>query len=120
MAEIDPGLAIAVTEERPSADVAVISVAGQIDLYTAPDFKAPTVHAIEDGAKHLVVDLTRTTFMDSTGLGVLVGAMKRLRPLDGSIAIVCPDTGIRSLFEISGLAGMFAIYETRDEIPGAR
>ena len=114
MAEI---AALEVTRERIGADEQVVAVAGQIDLYTAPELKVALSEAILEGAQRVTVDLSGTTFMDSTGLGVLVGAKKRLRALDGSIAIVCPDTSIRRLFEISGLVHLFEIYDSRAAMP---
>jgi anti-sigma B factor antagonist len=116
MAETRPIPDIAVTDERPAPDVAVIAVAGQIDLYSAPEFKAATLRAIEEGATRLVIDLTNTSFIDSTGLGVLIGAMKRLAPCGGSVEIVCPDTSVQRLFEISGLARRFEIHESLDAL----
>jgi anti-sigma B factor antagonist len=100
---------ISVTRQDLGGGEQLVSVAGQVDLYTAPELKVAVSRAIDEGAQHLTVDLTGTTFMDSTGLGVLVGARKRLRLLDGSITVVCPDSGIRRLFEISGLNHLFEI-----------
>ena len=92
----------------------VIVAHGQIDLYSAPTFKETVLDAIDDGATHLVIDLSDVDFMDSTGLGVLVGASKRLAPMDGSIRIVSPDDLIRRLFEISGLQQRFPVFESRE------
>jgi len=66
-------------------------------------------------AKHVVVDLTETTFIDSTTLGVLVGGVKRLRPEGGKVSLVCSDRNITKIFEITGLNKVFPIYETRAE-----
>jgi anti-sigma B factor antagonist len=93
----------------------VIEVVGEADLYTAPEFKERLVRLIEAGNKRLLVDLSEASFIDSTILGVLVGAMKRLRPAQGSVAIVSADDRARALFEITGLDRVFAIYATREE-----
>lgn len=93
----------------------VIELAGEVDLYTAPEFKERLVGLIEGGKRRLVVDLTRTTFIDSTTLGVLVGGVKRLRPLGGALALVCRDPNITKIFEITGLDRVFPIYATRSE-----
>jgi anti-sigma B factor antagonist len=103
---------LVVRDERVSPVTWLIAVEGQVDLYTAPELKSVTLRAIDAGAKYLVVDLSETSFMDSTGLGVLVGALKRLQPRDGSVSVVCPDESLRRLFEIAGLTDRFAIYET--------
>ena len=96
-------------------DSYVISLAGEVDLYTAPEFKERMVQVIEDGKKHLVVDLSKATFIDSTTLGVLVGGVKRLRPSGGSLALVCTDQNISKIFEITGLDRVFPIHGSREE-----
>jgi anti-sigma B factor antagonist len=92
----------------------VIEVVGEADLYTAPEFKERLVQLIEAGNKRLVVDLSKASFIDSTILGVLVGAMKRLQPAQGSIAIVSADDQAKALFEITGLDHLFPIYSSRE------
>ena len=77
--------------EQLDGDGYVISLAGEVDLYTAPEFKEALLEAIADGAKTVVVDLTDTTFIDSTTLGVLVGGLKRLRPDGRTLALVCSE-----------------------------
>jgi anti-sigma B factor antagonist len=93
----------------------VISLAGEVDLYTAPEFKQQLLDAIAQGAKHVVVDFSDTTFIDSTTLGVLVGGVKRLRGNDGQLSLVCNDRNITKIFEITGLDRVFTIYPTRGE-----
>jgi anti-sigma B factor antagonist len=93
----------------------VISLAGEVDLYTAPEFKQQLLEVISQGAKNVVVDFTDTTFIDSTTLGVLVGGVKRLRSNDGQLTLVCSDRNITKIFEITGLDRVFTIYATRDE-----
>ena len=92
----------------------VISLAGEVDLYTAPEFKQQLLDAIAQGAKHVVVDFSDTTFIDSTTLGVLVGGVKRLRTNDGQLSLVCNDRNITKIFEITGLNKVFDMYESRD------
>ena len=101
--------------EQLGEDAYVISLAGEVDLYTAPEFKQQLLDVIAKGAKDVVVDFTRTTFIDSTTLGVLVGGVKRLRAQDGRLALVCSDRNITKIFEITGLDRVFTIYPTRDE-----
>jgi anti-sigma B factor antagonist len=96
----------------------VISLSGEVDLYTAPEFKAQLLEVIGEGGKQVVVDFTETTFIDSTTLGVLVGGVKRLRPLGGQLSLVCSDRNITKIFEITGLNKVFAIHDTRDEALG--
>jgi anti-sigma B factor antagonist len=101
--------------EQLDGDSYVISLAGEVDLYTAPEFKQQLLEVIGQGGKEVVVDFTNTTFIDSTTLGVLVGGVKRLRSNDGQLALVCNDRNITKIFEITGLDRVFSIYPTRDE-----
>jgi anti-sigma B factor antagonist len=103
-----------ISTERLSDHASVISLAGEVDLYTAPEFKQQLLEVIDQGGTHLIVDFTNTTFVDSTTLGVLVGGVKRLRSKDGELALVCSDRNITKIFEITGLDRVFAIYPTRD------
>jgi anti-sigma B factor antagonist len=104
-----------VNTEQVQDGVHVISLTGEVDLYTAPEFKQELLRVIGDGAARVVVDLTHTTFIDSTTLGVLVGGVKRLRPNGGQLSLVCSDRNITKIFEITGLDRVFTIYPTRDE-----
>ena len=97
----------------------VISLAGEVDLYTAPEFKQQLLEVIAQGAKHVIVDFSNTTFIDSTTLGVLVGGVKRLRTNDGQLTLVCTDRNITKIFEITGLDRVFSIYSSRDEAVAA-
>jgi anti-sigma B factor antagonist len=93
----------------------VISLAGEVDLYTAPEFKQQLLDVIAQGARSVIVDFSNTTFIDSTTLGVLVGGVKRLRTNDGQLSLVCSDRNITKIFEITGLDRVFTIYPTRNE-----
>jgi anti-sigma B factor antagonist len=109
----------ALSEERLANGAHVVAVAGEVDIFTAPDRKRTIASAIEDGAHRLVVDLTNTRFLDSTALGVLIGAVKRLRPLDGKLAIVNTEPSTAKTFQITGLDRIFTIVATRDEAVAA-
>src|SRR5438876_11812726 len=93
----------------------VISLAGEVDLYTAPEFKQQLLDVIAEGGREVIVDFSDTTFIDSTTLGVLVGGVKRLRTNEGQLSLVCNDRNITKIFEITGLDRVFTIYPTRDE-----
>ncbi|HUZ99256.1 MAG TPA: STAS domain-containing protein [Gaiellaceae bacterium] len=101
--------------EQLSDDTYVISLAGEVDLYTAPEFKQQLLEVIGQGGKEVIVDFSGTTFIDSTTLGVLVGGVKRLRSNDGQLSLVCSDRNITKIFEITGLDRVFTIYSTRNE-----
>ena len=104
-----------IQDEAVDDSTHVIELGGEVDLYTAPEFKERMVELIESGKKQIVVDLSKATFIDSTTLGVLVGGVKRLRTNDGQLSLVCSDRNITKIFEITGLDRVFTIYPTRDE-----
>ena len=95
----------------------VVSVAGEIDLSTAPQFRDRLIAAIADNPQ-IVVDLTAVDFIDSTGLGVLLGGLKRVTAQDGRIEVVCPDTPVRKIFEVTGLNRVFAPHDDLDDVVG--
>jgi anti-sigma B factor antagonist len=101
--------------EQLGDDAYVISLAGEVDLYTAPEFKQQLLEVIGQGGKQVIVDFSNTTFIDSTTLGVLVGGVKRLRTNEGQLSLVCSDRNITKIFEITGLDRVFTIYPTRAE-----
>jgi anti-sigma B factor antagonist len=105
--------------EQLNGDAYVIALGGEVDLYTAPEFKQQLLDVIAKGAKEVVVDFSDTTFIDSTTLGVLVGGVKRLRTNDGQLSLVCSDRNITKIFEITGLDRVFTIYGSRDEAVSA-
>jgi anti-sigma B factor antagonist len=96
-------------EDRRVGDAHVVSVKGEIDLFTAPDFKQRVSAPIDAGVPKVVVDLSETTFIDSSSLGVLIGAHRRLKLHGGSLAIVCSNESIAKTFRITGLDGVFTL-----------
>jgi anti-sigma B factor antagonist len=93
----------------------VVAVGGEIDVYTAPKLRDRLVELINSGHYHLVIDLEGVDFLDSTGLGVLVGALKRVRSHQGSLRLVCTQERLLKIFRITGLAKVFPIYADVDE-----
>jgi anti-sigma B factor antagonist len=92
--------------------VFTVSVAGEVDLATAPELKEALADVVNSGAQGVLVDLSNATFIDSTTLGVLMGAVKRVRPDGGEIVIACDDPNIRKIFEITLLDRVFGIFDT--------
>ncbi len=92
----------------------VVAVRGEVDIATAPKLRETLVELASQGAQKVVVDLEGVDFLDSTGLGVLIGGMKRLRGLDGDLTLVCTQPRILKVFEITGLNRAFTIHETVD------
>ncbi|MBA2426280.1 MAG: STAS domain-containing protein [Actinobacteria bacterium] len=94
---------------------AVVDVAGEIDVYTAPKLREKLIELVSAGSHHVIVNLEGVDFLDSTGLGVLVGALKRVKAHDGSLALVCTQDKILKIFQITGLDKVFAIYSSEGE-----
>jgi anti-sigma B factor antagonist len=95
--------------------VETVGVQGEIDIHTAPRFRELLLALIDQGCLRVVVDLEGVAFVDSTGLGVLVGALKRIRAHGGSLALVCTRKQILNVLDLTGLAEVFDVYLSADE-----
>lgn len=105
-----------VSLEGPEVDGSyVVVVAGEVDLLGAPELREVLRDAIASGARRIVVDMSDTRFIDSTTLGVILGASKRLRSQGGELVLVIDHPSIRKIFQITLLDRAFQIFETRDE-----
>jgi anti-sigma B factor antagonist len=104
-----------IDDRRVGDDRHVVAVTGEIDLFTAPDFKQHVSAPIDAGIDHVVVDLTNTTFIDSSSLGVLIGAHRRLKLRGGTLTIVCDSEAIAKTFRITGLDGVFTLVSSLDD-----
>jgi anti-sigma B factor antagonist len=96
-------------------DCAVLRVAGEVDVYTAPQLRERMTRLVDDGARHIIADLRGVTFLDSTGLGALVGSLKRLRTREGSLKLVITADRILRVFRITGLHRVFALHPSVQE-----
>ena len=94
----------------------VLAVKGEVDVYTAPRLREKLVELASQGKYQIIVDLEGVDFLDSTGLGVLVGGLKRLRSHDGDLGLVCTQNRILKVFEITGLT---KVFEIRDSVAAA-
>ena len=95
-----------------SPDYTVVAVGGEIDVYSAPKLREKLISLVESGSYHLIIDMEAVEFLDSTGLGVLVGGLKRVRAHDGWIDLVCTQGRILRIFRITGLSRVFNIYDS--------
>jgi len=96
------------TERR--AGQCEITLRGEVDVYTAPKLKEGLVSLIGEGCTNLVIDLEGVSFIDSSGLGVLVSALRRARERDGAVRIVCTRENILKIFRITGLDKVFPVF----------
>ena len=98
----------------------VVSVAGEVDLFTAPEFKQRVMSPIAAGVERVIVDLTETTFIDSSSLGVLIGAHRRLKSRGGRLVVACNNESIVKTFRITGLDGVFSLVDSVEAGLGER
>jgi anti-sigma B factor antagonist len=96
----------------------VLAVKGDVDVYSAPRLREKLVELVSAGARLIVVDLDGVDFIDSTGLGVLVGGLKRTRSHDGDLSLVCTRPRILKVLELTRLTQVFRISESVDQATG--
>ncbi|HEX3549348.1 MAG TPA: STAS domain-containing protein [Candidatus Elarobacter sp.] len=93
----------------------VFELTGSLDIATSPTVRAALTSASERGSHRLIVDLTRVEFLDSTGLGALIGAQRRAKEFGGEVRLVAKEGQILRLLRITGLLKVFAVYPTLDD-----
>jgi anti-sigma B factor antagonist len=91
-------------------DTCVLALKGEVDVYTSPSFKERLVKTIDEGCTRIVVDLEGVDFIDSSGLGVLVSGLRRVKENGGSIRLICTREPILKVFRITGLDRVFPIF----------
>jgi anti-sigma B factor antagonist len=107
--------AYTISRETVDDEIAVVSVTGYLDFDAAPALKQRLVESIDAGCDRLVVDLAETGFIDSTAIGVLVGALKRIQESGGSLVVVCANENVQSIFELVGLDELIGLHPSRDD-----
>ena len=106
-------------QTRQEGDVAVVVATGEIDVFTAPDLDDALARQLAEGRARLVVDLTGVSFLDSTGLGVLVKGLKGARDAGGTLHLVVTTERIRKIFDITGLDAAMPLFDTvQDAVAG--
>jgi len=109
------GMNLRVETRTPREGVAVVGLSGEVDVYTSPRVKQEIVDLLNQGATRLVIDVSKVEYLDSTGLGVLIGGLKRAREHDGDLRLICDNPRILRIFEITGLTKIFDIHRTEAE-----
>jgi anti-sigma B factor antagonist len=99
---------------REVGETTVVAVGGEIDVYTAPKLRDRITELVGAGVYDIVIDLEAVEFLDSTGLGVIVGGLKKVRAHDGSLRLVCTQDRLLKIFRITGLAKVFDIHQDVD------
>jgi anti-sigma B factor antagonist len=101
---------------RPDSDgVAVVDVRGEVDVYTAPRLREELHHCLDGGKNKIVVNLADVAYMDSSGLGVLIGALKRAREEKGDLVVAAPNARISRILEVTGLSKIFNVRDGVEE-----
>lgn len=100
---------------RSEGDWTILDVSGEVDLFTAPKLREHIVSLVDEGRLRIAVNLKEVEFMDSTGLGVLVGALKRLKEQGGVLALVAPTGPVDRVLSVTGLNKVFAIHDSVDQ-----
>lgn len=97
-----------------SGNECVVTVSGEIDVYTSPALRERLIEAMDGGCQRLVVVLDGVGFIDSSGLGVLVGCLRRVKEHDGELVLVCSREQVLKVFRITGLDKVFQIVPSLD------
>lgn len=93
----------------------VVTIHGELDVASAPTLRERLIGMVSEGSTHMVLDLEGLDFLDSTGLGAIISALKRARTNGGDVRLVCTQTRIRRLFEITGLDKAFPLHASLEE-----
>ena len=97
----------------------IVAIGGEIDVYTAPRLRESITDLVAAGRYDLMIDMEKVEFLDSTGLGVLVGGLKKVRAHDGSFELICNEDRLLKIFKITGLSKVFTIHPSADEAIGS-
>jgi anti-sigma B factor antagonist len=100
----------------PGSDRYLITVSGEVDLATSPDLDVAIIAAIDSGTSSVVIDLTDVSFMDSSGLGVIVRALKRCREAENDLDLVITNERVLKVFGITGLDQVIPIHASIQDI----
>ena len=99
-------------ETRTAGTWTVLDVEGEVDVFTAPKLREKIIALLDEGKDHLVVNLEKVLFMDSTGLGVLVGGLKRVKERNGELALSGAQGTVQRVLSVTGLNAVFPMHDT--------
>jgi anti-sigma B factor antagonist len=111
---LEDGMEFSVEHIVTDDGIVSVTLAGALDVATAPQVRDLLIRLIDEGHHRLVLELSGVDFVDSIGLGVFVGVVHRLRPHDSSLAIAAPSAQARKVFEITQLVRVLPIYDTAE------
>ncbi|MEW9555984.1 STAS domain-containing protein [Nonomuraea sp. NPDC050783] len=99
---------------RSHAGCALVAVTGEIDLYTAPHLQSEFTRLLQEGPSRVVIDMSAVDFCDSTGMNVLLSALKRMKEQGGTLEVASPRPAVRKILQVTGLDSVFTVHE---EVP---
>ena len=108
------------TDLRYVQNVPVLDIVGEIDIYTTPQFREAVTAAIDEGGPAIVINMTKVSYMDSSGFGTLLSATKKLRPMNGVLFLCNCNEAITRMLQITRLDSIFGVCGSEeDAIAGA-
>ncbi|MCX6343996.1 MAG: STAS domain-containing protein [Armatimonadetes bacterium] len=107
------------SELRKIDDAEVLEIKGEIDVYTAPQFKEAIDGVLSRGQKRLIINMAGVTYMDSSGFGALLSATKRLRPVGGTVSLVQCNNAIDRILKTTRLDSVFHMFDSVDDAVAA-
>jgi anti-sigma B factor antagonist len=108
-------MAVAMTvSTRNHLGCAIVAASGDVDISTSPDLREALAHVVAEGNRAVIVDLSAVRFIDSTGLGVLVGAFTAVRNAGGRLAVVNDHSAVLKVFTITALHDVLGVHPTLD------
>jgi anti-sigma B factor antagonist len=100
---------------RESGEIIIMDINGEIDLYNAPDIKESIKGQIESGKTNIIINLDKVSYIDSSGIGVLISSLSNLKKAGGSLKIINVYASVRKVFELTKLTSFFDIYDGEAE-----
>lgn len=104
---------------RSKNEVVILDIAGEIDLYNAPEIKDVINKLIEEKKYNVVINLEQVSYIDSSGIGALISSLSNLKKYQGGLKIIKVYASVRKVFELTKLTSFFEIYETEEEAVNA-
>ena len=104
-----------IESKQVDKEMVVIDLEGDMDVFTSPNLKETIIKLLKEGSIYLLINLTKVGYMDSTGLGVLVGSLKRVREHKGEIGLISPHPRVQKILDITDLVTIFKIYKNEEE-----
>ena len=106
---------LSIDKQQVDDSTAVLLVSGELELANCATLRETVVELLAQSVTQLVLDLSALSFIDSSGVGVVIGALKRVRERNGALTLVITTPAIRRVFEITGLTEVFSVFDSREE-----